>query len=191
MADTNDEIISREIKRIARGNPVVVYSGKVDKVNDDGTVDVILTGDDAAVEVMNNVVTGNIAGVYGKPKVGTDCEVAELDGGGAYTMIRAREYDSIQLTVGSGQLTVKDGLVQLNDGSFGGIPEIEKLKDNLKAIHDFIFNDLKGAIEAGFTGVGAGSGASGPNGKTAFDLKMAALSLTFEEMENKKATHGK
>lgn len=140
----DDEVISREIKRIADPRAVVVLSGVVKTANaGDNTVDVVLTGDGDAVEVLNNVVVGNVAGMYAIPEDGADCEVAELDGPGKWTMIRASKYKKWYAKAGGKFVDITDSVVLLNGDGNGGLVKVKECADKIKAVEQLVNNILQ------------------------------------------------
>ena len=159
----------------------VVVAGSFDA--DTMTISVIRSVDDEngqGVPGINiNVVLNNTGGIYVVPADGADCVICEVDGPDKWELLKASAYTKVIIQASS--------LVQFNDGSLGGLVEIEKLKDNLKAIHDYIFNILQPAVHTGIAGVSGGYGASGA---TAFNGAIAGQDITFEEMENTKIKHG-
>jgi len=160
-----------------------IVAGSVDE--DAMTVTVELSVDDADVptEAINlNVVLNNVAGAYGIPADGAYCLVAEVDGPDKWELLKASAYTKI--------VCKADTLIQFNDGSKGGLVEIQKLKDNLKAIHDYIFTTLQPAIASGITAVGAGGAANGATGAANFNTAVAGQDITYEDMENTKITQG-
>ena len=148
---------------------------------DSGTMTVVIgmTADlDGSGNIMVNntanidVTLNNTMGFYGMPSVGADCIVVDADG--TWELLKASKYDGIVM----------------NGGALGGLVILEKIVDNLNAIHDYIFNTLQPAIESAFTAVGEGSAASGSAGETSFSTSVAGKDISFEDMENTKIKQG-
>lgn len=194
------EICAQLIEEIAnhgrKGDRFPIMSGTIVAGSFDATamtVSVQLSCDDVSAPTENVAINGilnNTAGVYMVPADGANCLVAEVDGPGKWAVLMASSYVKVVGTVGGSQFLIKDGLIQFNDGSLGGLVEIEKLKDNLKALHDYIKNTLEPAINNGISGVGAGGAANGATGAGIFETAMTGQDIIFEDMENKKVTHG-
>jgi len=83
----------------------------------------------------------------------------------------------------------KNGDIVLNDGSFDGIPILNKIQANLDSIKSYL-DTLKAAISTGINAVGVSTAASGTVGATAFDTAMLTAIINFEDMENTKIKHG-
>jgi hypothetical protein len=184
--------ITENIQRVThtgKKNRFPVMSGTVVSVNTgDMTVEVALTGDGdgAGGSLVNNIANinvtlNNMGGMYAIPSAGADCLVCEVDGPGNKELLKASKYDKIVMQAAT--------LIQLNDGSNGGVPILSKIQDNLKAIHDYIFNTLQPAIQNGLSAVGAGSAADGSTGATAFETAVTGQDIMFENMEDTKVTH--
>lgn len=203
--DSADQKIGHELRRITRTDRAThtLMSGKVVAGSIDTTAmtcSVLLTiddntdaGDDTNVQtdnVMLNCVSMNSNGFLLYPADNSDVIVGEIDGPGQYTLIKCSNLLKAVVLVGSSSVTVKDSLIQFNDGSLGGLVEIQKLKDNLKAVRDYIKNTLEPAINTGITGVGIGSSASGTTGAGDFTSALTGQDITFEDMENTKITQG-
>ena len=124
--DAEDIKFADNIKRIAGTDEKTrfpVMSGKVLSVNtEDMTADVLLTvdadGDETyAVPANLNVINGNTDGMYLIPADNADCEVAEIDGPGKWSMIRASKYVKASIKVGDAVITAKDGKFNIKNGS--------------------------------------------------------------------------
>ena len=196
--DQLDEQISRDIKRIAGTDDKSRYpvmSGVVKSVDDvEMTATVLFTNDDESAPtegVLLNVKTNNTTGAYGIPAAGSDCIVAEIDGDGKWQVIWASKYVQWVVIVGSSKVTVKDGLIQFNDGSLEGLPILSKIVANQKAIRDYIKEVLEPAIKATIIGVGAGTSADGPGAVTTDWIPaITGQDMNFENMENTNIKQG-
>ena len=118
------------------------------------------------------------------PTVGSLVLIEIIEGVDTQAVVVAfSEIDQIDVVIGKTAYNVKDGQVTYNGGNNGGMVIIGKLKDNLSAIKNY-FNAMISAISAGFTAVGVGTAASGPNGATVFNNAMQSQALNFDDMEN-------
>lgn len=161
----------------------MVVAGSYD--SDAMTVSVELSVDDASAptpDIMLNVMLNNMGGIYMLPADGAKCIVAEIDGPGKWELLKASKYDKVYIKA--------DTLVQINDGSKGGIPVVGKVDDNLNTLKTYLKDTLEPQIKDAINAVGVGSAADGPTAATAFGVAMAAETITFEDMENKNVTHG-
>lgn len=79
--------------------------------------------------------------------------------------------------------------IELNGDAFKGLVKLQQLESNLNALKQAI-ESLKSAVASGITAVGAGPAANGATGATAFNTAAAAIQVQFQDMENKKVTHG-
>ena len=163
-----------------------VMSGTVVSVSENEMTAVVqLNVDDDGVHTENvsiNVALEQTDGMYGIPEADSLCLVAEVDGPSRWELLKASKYQKVIIKAGTS--------IQFNDGSLGGLVELEKLKANLDKIHDYIKNTLEPGIKSGINGVGAGTAASGSAGATAFDLAMAGQDIVFDDMENTKVKQG-
>jgi hypothetical protein len=169
-----------------------VMTGKVVSVDTDNMqVDVALNVDvtDGSGSVSGNktanldVAIQNAGGVYVLPTVGAWCLVCEVDGSGGWELLKASAYDTIVMQAAT--------LIRLNDGSLGGLPILSKIQDNLKAIHDYIFNTLQPAIGNAIAAVGVGSAANGPVAVSGtWTPAITGQDIAFEDMENKNIKQG-
>ena len=164
----------------------VVVAGSVDMSA--CTCSVLLGIDDAddppTEGVLLNSVSGNVNGVLCFPADNSNVWVAEIDGPGKWGIIKASDLVKMVVTVGSSMVAVKDGLIQFNDGSLGGLVELQKLTDNLNTLKNYIKDTLEPLIQTGIDAVGAGSAADGPTAALAFGNSVSAQVITFEDMEN-------
>ncbi len=191
--------IGEQLCRVTRKNKTFLLSGKVvagslDEEN--GYCQVLLTGmmdesgDGSGNDVLLSSVSLNNNGVILYPADGSDVIVGEVDGPGQYVLMRCSNLVKVNVIIGGSSITITDGLIQFNDGSLDGLPILSKIQDNLKAIHDYIFNTLQPAIGNGIAAVGVGSAANGTTGQTAFNTAVAGQDITFEDMENTNIKQG-
>ena len=148
MADQIDKRIGEELRRIVGAGQkrrFPVMSGVVQAINEDGTCSVQLTSgaeDTPTDGILLNVVTENVNGLYLVPAANADCLVAEVDGPGQLKqLLWASKYTEVRMTVGSSKLSVKDGLMQFNDGSLGGMVKVAALTAKLNNLENIV-NDL-------------------------------------------------
>ena len=114
------------------------------------------------------------SGVVVVPKVDSDVLVAFIDNtrtNGAVLMVEKTEN------------------IEIMGNKYEGLPILSKILDNLNAIKNYL-NSEKNAISTAFSAIGAGTSANGASGKASFDAAMAAQSINFSDMENKKVKHG-
>ncbi len=159
--DSQKQDISNDMLRVVRKLAVCVHSGKAVAGTIDEeqmTVSVQLTIDDNSQDpngsesiisegVLLNVVSLNNNGVILYPADGSDVLVAEVDGPGNYVVIKCSNLVKAKLTIGASMVTVTDGLIQLNDGSLGGLVKVEALVSKINAIEELL-NNLKTAVTA-------------------------------------------
>lgn len=175
----------------------------VDK--DARTVDVEPINEDAPVLGVNLQANQEAkVGVVQFPRVGSFVAVAMLTGYAAGVVVLTEDIESVEVVISdsTSRLTIdedgarlyvdkntsaelsKDGIV-LNGGDLGGLVKIQEIKDNLDTLKKYC-EALKSATSAGIKAVGAAMAANGATGATAFDAAMAAQSIVFKDMENKK-----
>jgi hypothetical protein len=171
-----------------------VVAGSLDAAN--GYCQVLLTGmvddngDGGGNDVLLNPVSVNNNGVVLYPADGSDVIVGEIDGSGNYCLIRASDLEKVSVIVGGSSITVTDGLIQLNDGSLGGLPVLQKIVDNQNKILNYLTGTLQPAIANAMAAIGAGSAANGATGAATFNSAMAGQTIEWEDMENTKITQG-
>lgn len=78
---------------------------------------------------------------------------------------------------------------ELNGDAFKGLVKLQQLESNLNALKQAI-EQLKTAVSTGISSIGVGPTANGATGATAFNNAAAAIQVQFQDMENKKVTHG-
>lgn len=161
-----------------------IYVGQVKKFDaDKWTADIELNQGATVTEVtVKAVLNDEATGILVKPKLDSYVLVGTIDGRLENSSILLySEIEEIRL--------LSSGNIQLRGDEFGGIVKMDPLKSNLDAIKNYL-TTLKTAIETGFVAVGVGSAANGPGGKTAFSGAMSSSQINFQDMENKKVTHG-
>jgi hypothetical protein len=179
-------------KNITKGS--ILFEGTIKSVDETKfTCVVTVTGNSVSTDILNvplKVLIGSQASVIEIPTIGSDCTVCYRDNNiQRPQLVNVDKSDKLLIKIGNdsdGYQTLqvtKDGFV-FNGGNNGGLVILQKAIDNFNSIKTYT-DTLKTAIEAGFTAVGVGSAASGPNGKTAFDAAMTA-SISFEDMNNDK-----
>ena len=127
---TKEEIeIGEQMRRIV-GHMIPVLSGvvkSVDEANAECTVELTSGVDGEELDgVMLNVITANAAGVYGLPAVNANCLVGVVDGSGKWELLRAEKY--------SKWMVAADSLIQLNDGSKGGLVVVGELVSKINVL---------------------------------------------------------
>ena len=109
------------------------------------TCSVVLSVDpvdfDGRTGILINGVSGNVNGVLFFPADGSNVWVAEIDGPDKWGIIKTTEVVECRFTVGSSKLSVKDGLMQFNDGSLGGMVKVAALTAKLNNLENIV-NDL-------------------------------------------------
>ena len=204
--DSQLEEIGQQLRRITRTDHNAgggLMSGKVVPGSTDleaYTVDVLLTMDDnteagdsesvATEGVLLNSVSMNNNGIVLYPADGSDVIVGSVDGPGSKVLIKCSDLVQMGVIIGGSQLIIKDGKIQLNDGSLGGLVILQKVLDNLNALKTYVTGTLQNAITEALTAIGAGGAANGTTGATKFTTDMAGQEINFEDMENKSITHG-
>lgn len=104
-------------------------------------------------------------------------------------VIMFSQIDSIVWIAGSSKISVKNGLIQYNDGSFGGLIEVVPTLQALNAIQEDI-NKLKQAF-AGWTPV-ANDGGAALKVQLGLSYPTAPITVTKQEdIENTAIKHGK
>jgi hypothetical protein len=170
----------------------VVVAGSVDMSA--CTCTVLLSVDDTDSPttggVLLNSVSGNVNGMLCFPADNSNVWVAEIDGPGKWGIIKTSDLVKMVVTIGSVSLTMTDGLIQFNDGSLGGLVELQKCEDNLNALKNYIKETLEPAIVSGMNAIGAAMAANGATGGTAFNGIVSGEVITFEDMENVKVKQG-
>ncbi len=116
--------------------------------------------------------------------------VAEIDGRGKWGIIKCSNLVKYSLVIGGTTVTVTNGLIQMNDGSLGGLVILQKVLDNLNALKNYIKQTLEPAVKNGIMAVGVGSAANGTTGATTFNSAVSAATIDFEDMENTNVKHG-
>ena len=196
---TIEQKIGAEMRRIVKGEPGatlylvmsgVVVAGSVDMTN--RICSVQLTGDDDGAPMehvtLNVVEPGNGNGLVLYPADGSHVLVCQIDGGGGYQVIWCSDLAKVVITVGSSSVTITDGLIQLNDGSLGGLVEVAALVGKMNVLENDL-NAIKTVFKAGWVPVANDGGAA---------LKLAAAAWAGQsitdtvrgDIENKNVTHG-
>jgi hypothetical protein len=126
------------------------------------------------------VILGNIAGIYGLPAENANCLVAEIDGPGMWEVIKADSYTKVFASASV--------LMQLNDGSLGGLTKTKVLQTQLNKNNALLSHII--AIINGTPVTEPGSGAP-----SALQIALKAAIATdsvgdFSNIENTKITHG-
>lgn len=87
-------------------------------------------------------------------------------------------------------ITLKsDGTVELNGSNFAGLVKLQELETNLNQLKTYV-ETMSAAIGPAFSAVGASPAASGALGQASYAAATAALSISFQNMENDKVKHG-
>ena len=108
------------------------------------------------------------------PAKGSQVLVADLSGGDLrdLAVIQVSETDS----------------VVFNGGDLGGIPIVEKIENNLKALKNYV-EAMNRALPNAFTAIGVGTAANGGTASAKYTSSMVSKTITFENMENTKILH--
>jgi hypothetical protein len=169
------------------GDKTEVFSGTVVSVDEqEGTIEVQLTGSDLEVPVMLRSATGDLRGIVPIPEENTEVVVCTIDGGSEFTLVRAAKLKKVLINVPD--LVMSCDLLTINNGENGALPILGKIQANLDAIKAYA-EATKEAVAIGLDAVGVGSAASGTLGKTAFEGAMAGRSINFQGMGNDKIKH--
>jgi hypothetical protein len=98
------------------------------------------------------------------------------------------QLDQVLLVTGDSTVTLKNGLLQFNDGSYGGLIKINDLVSKINNLENLL-NDLVSKYNTHtHTGVSTGGGTSGP---TATQEASSLTPTKTSDIENSLITHGK
>ena len=96
--------------------------------------------------------------------------------------------DQVVIITGNSQVIIQNGLIQLNDGSYGGLVQVINLVQKLNNLENLV-NDLVAKFNMHVhPGVQSGAGSTGPT----VSLETGTLTPTEQaDIENTEVTHGK
>ena len=189
MADKIDRGIGDELRRITHMGSQTRFPVMMGKVVagsvDEGalTCSVVLNVDDAGVEtpgVLLNSVQGNGNSFLLFPADNSFVWVAEVNGPGILGIIKCSDVYKIRATAGT--------LIQLNDGSLGGLTKTQELRTQVDKL-----NTLVAHLVATINGTVITEPGSGAASALQAALQAAITGDTvgdFSNIENTKITHG-
>ena len=130
--------------------------------------------------VTLNVTLENKGGMYMIPVNNSDCFIIEIDGPGKWEMLKASKYSKIIMQA--------DNLIQLNDGSLGGLTKTKELKEQLDKNNALLSHIVNVINSAPIPEPGSGS----PSAlQAALQTAIETDELgDFSDIENKNITHG-
>lgn len=140
----------------------------------DGKTCTILVDDDANLKVDGILLGFDKNGCVEIPKINKDVLVVFAEGSNNQGLVVLCEETEDMELMGT---------------KYKGIPIVEKVDDNLKALKNRM-DDLESAVANGLNAVGVGTSASGAAGMAAFQLEMATSQpVQLKDMEGK-VKHG-
>lgn len=130
------------IKEYAKADRFEVYSGKVSAVDEEATTcDVDIEEGLTVFEVRLRAVVTDDTGVWVLPKVGSYVQIAQIEGGNQYVLLRPSEVDKVFVKIGDKTLEIStDGFV-FNGGNNDGLVKVNELVDRLNKIENKV-NDI-------------------------------------------------
>lgn len=186
MSDRDIQVAVRKLAGTFKTDAVSVFIGTVDSVSESAaTCDVkLLTG-----VLMKGVKLQEAVcdGVLIIPKKDSGVRVLHTPQTGAF-IVGFSDIDKLLVNVGDAAMTVKDGTIELNDGSYGGAVKVQDLVNKLNALENLVNNiltTLKGTTIP-----------LAPSGTYSFATLYAALNninpiTKKSDLENDKVKHGK
>lgn len=126
-------------------------------------------------------------GTITRPKVGSTCVIAELDGNAnKYMLVSCEEVDRVLVKLAGGAtVEVKnDGTLELNGAQYGGLVKVQELRQELAKVNTFL-TTLRSAINSA-----PGGGDVAPF-KGALTAALASLQIpTYNTIESQTTKHG-
>ena len=118
------------------GNGTEILSGTVVSVDKGtATMSVLITGADNAINsVMLNAVSSNLNGLIIYPAINSDVIIANVDGPGEYTLIRASAIDEANITIGDTKLTITANGYKITRGTESLTAILNDLFDQILAL---------------------------------------------------------
>lgn len=187
--DALDKSIAYNIKRVAGVQDTAsprhpIMSGVVKKVNEaELTCTVLLTmdGGEPTEGVLLGTMPDNGSGLVLVPKDNSKVLVAEIDGPGRWTVIRATDLKKV--------LVSAEVVIEMNGGEHGGVVKVQELVNRLNAVEGKI-NDFIGKWNSFATDYVPGSPTTSGMPLTLTTEVLTELTeTTVADIENPKFTH--
>lgn len=180
MSGLNDQLIQaiRQIAGVHLKDNVYTFDCTVDSVKEsDFECDVIAIGGNATTKIPSVRLAAEANdGFTLIPKVGSTVTVTITDRGLAYISMFS-DIDKVKVVINKTLITITDGEIKFNDGSFGGLIKIEAITNKL--------NQLVAQVQAQLpliaAGIAAGGGSYSPGTLSSF---------VKTDYENDKINHG-
>lgn len=188
----SDRDIIEAIQKIAGrqlDDPVSVVACEVVSVDlSTRTCDCTTISENSAIDIPNVQMMAEVDdGFLLVPSLGSTVFVLYSTRNAPYIVLFS-QIDQVVMIVGGSQVIIKDGLLQMHDGSFGGLIRITDLVAKLNNLENK-FNDLTAKYNLHtHAGVSVGSGTTAPP----IPIEAGTLTpTTREDLENTEVTHGK
>ena len=144
MTRKEQEIADEYRKMLMRLKGVAVKSGVVvaGSINEDElTCKVVISNDDPESPTEDVQLTskpGLNAGVVLFPADDSIVWIGEIDGNGQWGILRCSELVKAIVTIGGSAITITDGLIQMNDGSLGGLTKTLELQAQINKLNTLV-----------------------------------------------------
>lgn len=192
MRGKNRKRIKEAIREYAGAGRFEVFTGKVSAVDEGATTcEVDIEEELTIFDVRLRAVITDDTGVWVLPKVGSFVQIAQIEGGTDFVLLRASEVDKVFVKIGDKTLEITtDGFV-FNGGNNDGLVKVNELVDQLNKIEDKVndliskFNNHTHAITAVPTTCPAGAGtATGTTSTTGTPEPTTLTNTTKTDIEN-------
>jgi hypothetical protein len=187
-----DREIIEAIQKITKtqlADPVTVVGCTVNSVDlSQRSCDCTTIGGDTALDIPNVLLMPEVDdGFLLVPSINSTVFVTYSNRQVPYVVLFSA-IDQVVFTCGNAQVIIQDGLIQLGDGSYGGLIQIQQLVVKLNNLETALNNLIQAFNTHIHPGVQTGSGSTPPPANTDSD----SLKLTERaDLENIVVTHGK
>ncbi|MDQ2718245.1 MAG: hypothetical protein M3Z26_00585 [Bacteroidota bacterium] len=127
-------------------------------------------------------------GILFVPSIGSTVKISYSNYNSPF-IVQYSEVDQILFISGSSQVSIVDGKIMLNDGSYGGLIQVEKLVEKLNNLENLV-NDLAAKFTSHIHVLTLTSG-SGTSAPTASSETTTLITTQRADIENNLIQHGK
>lgn len=182
------------IRELGKADKYEVFNGKVKAVSEeDATCDVDIDDDLTVFAVrLRSVVTDN-KGVWALPKVDSDVQIAQIEGGTDFIVIKTSEVDKVFIVIGDTSIEVTDTQIKVNEdvivieedeitingGSNDGVPKVAAVKTKLNNLE----NKMNALITAMTTLLATPVAEPGNGAPSAFQVAMNTALTTWKSTQ--------
>lgn len=185
----NRKKIVEAIQNISAPSEDAIMSGYVKEVDEaKATMRVVLNISGQVIEgVMLHALGGSLKGMVIIPEQDSDVVICSVDGSGEYMLVQADKIKKVIWDIGT-EIDIRCDKIVFNGGNNGGMVLIEKLKENLKTLKDYVKETLEPAIHTAISEAKSTYSLS-QLCDSHFQTTISAATITFEDMENLKIEH--